>query len=188
MRWDLDELALADGASHALVLVREPWGAQLVARMWALGISRPQAELLYHGVDACVLDERLDALERSGVRDSAAFAAIAPALRDSSRLVGSTLSPDSTERMLPELAYGARCERRIDEDRAGTTIYALTLDAHEHDNVYARDLHAADRWLLSRYPDRPVYLLAPTSAGPGARPRFSRVSIDSLERSWSSER
>src|ERR1051326_9422099 len=47
MRWDADAAAERAGIHHALVLVRESWGAQTVARMWAVGVTLPEAEHLY---------------------------------------------------------------------------------------------------------------------------------------------
>jgi hypothetical protein len=50
--------------------------------------------------------------------------------------------------------------------------------------VYARDLHARDSVLLSRYPSRSVYLVRPPSDGDGALPRFWPISRDSLRADW----
>ncbi|MEP6690391.1 MAG: hypothetical protein ABJD07_04495 [Gemmatimonadaceae bacterium] len=183
MRWDVDSAATKDDVRHSLVLVRESWGAQLMSRLWALGVTRTQSELLYRHIDTCVLEVRVTSLEGGVTRGGAAYQVIAPLLRDSSKLRPSSFSPDTTERVLPDAVYPSKCEQRIDDDRAGTTLYALTLTGHEHDNVYARDLHERDQWLLDRYPGRSVYLLTPTVAT-GPWPKFFRVSRDSLERAW----
>ncbi|HJU90007.1 MAG TPA: hypothetical protein VJ672_11475, partial [Gemmatimonadaceae bacterium] len=101
MRWDAERAAREAGVSDAIVFVRESWGAQLVARMWAIGIPRSETEKLYRGIDACVLEQQVSALESSRVRDTAAFLALRPLLRDSSRVRPSPFSPDTTERFLP---------------------------------------------------------------------------------------
>jgi hypothetical protein len=186
MRWDAAAEAERAGVRDALVLVRESWGAQLMARMWALGIPRTDAERVYRRVDGCALDERIDGLERTAVRGAAALDSLRPLLADSARVVPSTLSPDASERVLPGATYGARCTRRILEDRAGFTLLAPLLLAGDR-NIYARDLHARDTLLLAAYPRRPVVLLRPPSAALGAMPRFERVSRDSLLRAWREE-
>jgi hypothetical protein len=184
MRWDADSAAAASGVRDALVLVRESWGAQLVARLWALGVPRPETELLYRHVDACRLEHAIGALEQRGVRDAAALAALRPLLRDSARTIGSPFSPDTTERLQPGTRYSPRCLARIAEDRAGFTLFPPLLLAHGGGNVYARDLHERDSLLVRAFPGRPIYLLRPATARVGEPPRFYRVSLDSLERAW----
>ncbi|HEX6536775.1 MAG TPA: hypothetical protein VF041_19465, partial [Gemmatimonadaceae bacterium] len=184
MRWDADSAAAASGVRNALVLVRESWGAQLVARLWALGVPRPETELLYRGVDACALDHAVERLERGTARGAVAVAALTPLLRDSALVVGSPASPDTTERYLPGAYYDGRCRARIADDRAGFTLYPPLLLAHGGGNVYARDLHGRDTLLVRAFPDRPLYLLRPASPRIGEPPRFYPLSRDSLERAW----
>ncbi len=185
MRWDPDSAAASSNVRNALVLVKETWGSQLLYRMWAIGVTRTQAEHVYRNIDSCMLEERLRAVEGAGVRGQAAYDSIAPLLRDSLKLTRSYSSPDTTERVLSGYAYSSLCEQRIDDDRAGTTIYAPTLLAHTGGNVYARDLHERDRWLLRQFPGRPLYVL--TAGANEAVPRFHPASRDSLERSWAAE-
>ena len=184
MRWDVDAAARRAGVRDAVVFVRESWGAQLMVRMWARGISHANAQLLYRFVDACALERGLDSLERSGGRDSVARAVMLPLLADSARVVRSPFSADSTERFLPGAPYGPRCVRRVQEDRAGFTVYLPFLVAGGDDVVYARDLHARDSVLLARYPARAVFLVRPSSDRDGEPPRFWRVSRDSLRAAW----
>jgi len=184
MRWDIDAAARRAGVGDAIVFVRESWGAQLMVRMWARGLSHADAQMLYRFVDACALERGLDSLERSGGRDSVARAVMLPLLADSARVVRSPFSADSTERFLPGAPYGPRCVRRIEEDRAGFTVYLPFLVADGDNVVYARDLHARDSVLLARFPSRAVYLVRPSSDSNGARPRFWRVSRDSLRLAW----
>jgi hypothetical protein len=186
MRWDADAAAASAGIDHALVLVRESWGAQSMARLWALGVPRSETELIYRSTDACTLDEHLSSLEAGSVRGAAAYELLRPLFADSARLVGSPFSPDTTERYLPGLAYSPHCVARIDADRQGFTLLLPLLLAHGGDNVYARELGERDSLLLRRYPTRPVYLLHPESTRIGELPHFHALSRDSLLRGWSS--
>ena len=184
MRWDVDSAARAAGVRDAIVFVRESWGAQLMVRLWARGLSHAEAQALYHFVDACALERGLDSLERMDGRDSIARAVMLPLLADSARVVRSPFSVDSTERFLPGAPYGPRCVRRVQEDRAGFTVYLPFLVADGEDVVYARDLHARDTVLLRRYPSRAVFVVRPSSDSEGALPRFWRASRDSLIATW----
>jgi hypothetical protein len=81
-RLPVQALERAYRVSNAIVLVREPWSSQLVARLWALGVPRRETELLTHEVDACRLEEALMSLERAGTRwPRAAAALLAPERR-----------------------------------------------------------------------------------------------------------
>ncbi|HMC55311.1 MAG: hypothetical protein DMD35_07345 [Gemmatimonadetes bacterium] len=186
MRWDVDGAARRAGVRNAIVFVRESWGAQLMVRLWARGLSHAEAQALYHFVDACALERGLSSLERTGGSDSVARAVMLPLLADSARVVRSPFSVDSTERFLPGAPYGPRCVRRVQEDRAGFTVYLPFLVADGENVVYARDLHARDTVLLARYPSRAVYLVRPASDSEGALPRFWPLSRDSLRATWAS--
>jgi hypothetical protein len=183
MRWNADSAAAAAGIENALVLVRESWGAQLVSRLWALGVPRSETELLYRRIDACQLESAIERLENSNVRDTAAVAALRPLLADSARLVGSPFSPDTTEQFLPGSRYSQRCVTRIRDDQGGFTVLTPLLLARGGNNVYARDLHARDTLLLGKYGGRPMYLLK-AGTKVGELPRFFPLSRDSLERAW----
>lgn len=182
MRWDADAAAREAGVRRGLVFVRESWGSQLVARLWALGLTRAQTERLYSRVDACLLEQGLDRLERQGVRGQAAADAFAPLMRDSLRVIPSTLSPDVSERVLPGARYTSRCLRRIADDRRGFTLLTPLMLAGADSTVYARDLHERDTLLLAEHPDRDVWLLRPRDSTSGAPPRFERVARDSVLR------
>jgi hypothetical protein len=184
MRWNADSAAAASGVRDALVFVRESWGAQVVARLWRLGVTRSQTELLYRKVDTCLLEEGVSAVERRGLDGEAAFQALRPLLRDSLRVVQTKFSPDGSQRYLPSARYTVRCARRIEEDRAGFTLLAPLLLARGGNNVYARDLHARDTLLLAQYPQRSVYLLRPMSSEEGAPPQFIPLRRDSILREW----
>jgi hypothetical protein len=156
--------------------------------MWAVGVSHPRAERVYRSVDACALDSAVTALERrrdAGDTTEDAFTALAPLLRDSARVVASPLSPDTTERVLPESRYSRQCVARILDDRAGVALLTPLILARAGDNVYVRDLHARDTLMLSAYPGRPVYLLKPATPDVDALPRFYAAPRDSI---WAAAR
>jgi hypothetical protein len=182
----LDYLAAARRAqvTNALIFVRESWGTQLMVRMWSLGVPRSETELLYGKVDACLLEQRLTTLEHAGARDTAAVAALFPLLVDSARTVKSPFSLDVTERYLPGVAYTATCIQRLSEDRAGFTLLAPLLYRDWGTNVYARDMHERNLALVRRYPNRPVYLLRPTTNAIGAMPQLLPLQRDSLQVAW----
>lgn len=184
MRHDYTAPAARAGVRGALILVRESWGAQLIARMWGLGVSRSETEGIYRTVDTCLLEGAVSRLESSGITGDAALAALLPLTRDSLRLASSTLSPDQTERVLPGTAYGETCRRRILEDRAGYAFLAPVLARDPATNVYARDLHASDTLLLAQYPGRAAYLLRAASSAVGAPLVLEPLNTDSARADW----
>lgn len=186
MRVDLQAMAERQGVRDAIIFVRESWGSQLIARMWALGVPRSETESVYRSVDACILDSAIEQLERSPVRDSAAYRALQPLMADSARLVKGTLSPDKTLRALPGTTYSAACTARVMDDRAGFTIGTSVLAQPPSSNIFARDLHARDTLLLKQYPGRRLYLLRPTSSELGAPLVLERLRPDSLAAAWQS--
>ena len=179
-----DYMAPAAAVTNALIFVRESWGAQLIARLYGLGVTRSEAEALYRTVDACVLEGAVSSLETESVRGTAAMDRLGPLTRDSLRLVNSTLSPDGTERLLPGSTYSPTCQRRILEDRAGYSFFAPLLAGDAGSNIYARDLHARDTLLLVRYPERAVYLQRAVSAESGARLLLEPLKLDSARAEW----
>jgi hypothetical protein len=178
----------APGASlnGALVFVRESWGAQVIARLYALGVSRSESEGLYRTVDTCVLEGAVTALERDSIRGEAAMARLRPLASDSLRLLKTTLSPDGTQRMLPGTMYSAVCQRRILEDRGGYSFFAPLLAIDPGSNIYARELHARDTVLLQRYPGRPVYLLRSRTSDVDSPLYLEPLRLDSARAEWAS--
>jgi len=185
MRLDYVGVARRADVHDALIFVRESWGTQIMARMWALGVPRSETELLYGKVDACLLEQQITTLERGNVRDTSAMSALLPLLADSARVVKSPFSLDVTERYLPGTAYAPTCVARIAEDRAGFTLLAPLLFADWGSNLYARDMHERNVALLRRYPTRPVYLLRPSTNAVGAVPQLYPLRRDSLMGAWS---
>jgi hypothetical protein len=181
LRWDYDAIAAGTGADSAVILVRESWGAQVIARLWALGVSRSFAEVLYRKVDTCGLDRTANVLEAAGITGIAAEAELRPLLVDSARVVASPFSSDPTERVLPGSVYPPVCLQRIAEDRAGYTHFAPALLARDQATRWVRDLHARDTllgavgeiWLLRRVPESDA-----------VEPALVRLNRDSLEAAW----
>lgn len=180
MRVDPSAAAKAD-VRDALVLVQESWGAQLLVRLWAAGVARPDAEVLYRTVDACMLEETLTGLEQSGARGSAALAQLRPLMADSARLIPSDLSPDFTQRRLPGLPYTARCLARLEDDRAGYLLYAPWRVLRDG-NVYARWLPGREAEIAAAFPGRPVYRLRRAGPQVGAALRWERLDVPTASR------
>ena len=190
LKWNADRAAERAGVRNALVLVRESWGAELVARMWALGVPRADADAIYRAADPCRLDLALGAVERDGLtRGAAAAGALAPLRADSTGLVSAAaITGDPSLRLTPGAQYPARCNEKLAANRSGFTLFPPLLLARKHGNLYARDLGARDSLLLREYRGRPVYLLKPVSGAVGAEPVFQRLREDSLLTAWRGER
>jgi len=167
MRTDYSAAARSAGVEGALVFVRESWGAQLVARLWALGVSRPAAAALYSHVDACLLEHGITELERRNVRGGFAERALQPMLADSAKVRATDVSPDTTERMLPGLVYDNECSSHVMADREGYALYPPFLLDNVSGNLYARDFGLRDSVLQRMFPGRASY-------------RVSRAGVDGM--------
>jgi len=196
-RWlDVDQIGRPrspDGRDvrNALIFVRESWESQLVVRMWAQGVSHPDAELFYRWVDACRLDSALSGLEQAGGRGSPvpdATAELWPLLADSLHVSTVALSNGSRLRVDSRVGYSRRCAARLAETQAGVLPLSPYTLFPKDGNVYARDLYEPDTLLLAASPKRSVFLLRPETPDHAAMPRIYPVSIDSLRRAWAAER
>lgn len=177
MRVDHDSVAEQAGAHGALVLVRESWGSQLVARMWGLGVSRPETEFLYPRIDTCRLELLVSALENSDLRDADAGRALAAATADSNTLVASTLSADRSQRVQSGFYYPQVCLDAVGLDRAGFTLFPPAMLARTRGIEYVRDLGSRNQFLLDKHPERPIYLLKPPGPEVGLRPTLTIVGV-----------
>jgi hypothetical protein len=157
MRADYAAEAARAGISNAVVFVKESWGSQLVARMWELGVSRPAVAALYAKVDACVLEHAIRSLENEATRGVQAEGALQVLLADSQRVRASTVSPDTTERMLPGAVYDPECSAQVSADQAGYALYPPFLLDNSSGNVYARDLGSRDSAIVRRFAGRRAY-------------------------------
>ena len=175
-RFDHDAVARRAGVRSAVVLVRESWGAEIVARMWALGVPRSDVEFIYPRVDTCRLDLAVLALETDAVEGSDVTALLRGLTTDSASLQRSTLSPDQSQRVLAGAIYPERCLNRLAMDATGFTIFPPALLAGADDNVYLRDLGPHNSRVLAGLAGRPIYLLKPPGSRIGAMPEFVRVT------------
>ena len=185
-RFDVDSAAAANGVHDALVLVREWWGGQMVARMWSLGVSRTDAEHYYRWNDACRLQSAITATDRDGSGATGLQRRLAPFRADSARLVTNRMNGDSAVRVVPGGPITDVCLRRMAEDSAGFTTYPSLLLARGYGNVYLRDLHARDSVLHPLESHRPIWLLT-QAPEVGAPLRFERIPVDSMLREWQSQ-
>jgi hypothetical protein len=187
LRIDVDSAAAANGVHDALVLVRESWGAQIMARMWSLGISRPDAEHIYRTNDTCRLQATVLGTETDNGNADEFKAKVARLNGDSAQLRTIQDLPDTTVRFIPGLAPLPLCLRRLDEDRSGFTLYPPLMLDHGGNNIYVRELHARDTLIMAEYPGKPIWLLTKTPSV-GSPLRFEKVSIDSMHREWALDR
>ncbi len=185
LRWDPDQAAAQAQVRNALVLVRESWGAELVVRMWAIGVTRPDADAIYRGADPCALDSVLVKLEGAPLPHEERMLQLHALLADSARLVNAeSVTGDPSLRLTPGTRYPTRCIAKIEVNRGGFTLFPPLLLARKFGNVYARDLGPRDSLLIADYPDRPLYLLRPSSGRVGADPAFLPLRRDSLQAAW----
>ncbi len=184
-RWDGDSTAAAAGLTDALILIREPWGAQVIARLWGRGVPHSEAQQLYQQVDTCLLYLTIQDLERSEVTGTAAVAELRPLRRDSAAVATMAGAADSTLRMRPGLGQPGICRRRLREDRMGTQPFAPFLLSGAGGNQFARDLQERNTLLLRTFPGRRVYQMRLTrDAGGATRRTFVPVRPDSALASW----
>ena len=189
MRVNYGQLIARSGVQNALIFARESWGAQLVVRLWALGVSRPATESIYRGTDTCKLEQLVGTLERDGVRGTAAEQRLFVLLAEDSAYVQlSPLTPDGTEHVRPGTLYPPICQQRIEEDRMGFLHYAPLRLVTTGGNIIARDLQARDSLLLAEYPSRPVYLLTRAGIRVDDPLVFIPLSRDSLYAAWRTRR
>lgn len=184
MRLDVEKESRSAGITNALVLVKESWGARLVVRMWALGVSRPFAERVYRNSDACRLELTLAELERdrdagSGTRIRATNDAgdierrLLPLLADSA-LIDRSARSDGVEAVVPGRTPPAQCTGQRESDRLGSS-HLLAFKLARDGNVYARWLPGREAEISGLYPGRPVYLLERTGPEPEAGVRWRPI-------------
>ena len=185
MRLDADAAAEDAGVTDAVVLVRESWAAQLVVRMWALGVSRAESQRLFARMDACALEQLLSRIERQGGNSANFLGAAQSIAATSPRLVRLRSVGDSSVHLTAGAPIAEVCLRRISENQAGFTLFTPLLLAGRSGNLFRRDLHARDSLLLRMHPSRPVYLLVKDTTAAGAL-HLLPVSLDSALVEWRS--
>lgn len=182
MRWNVDEAVRSAGA-QGVILVRESWGAQIVARLRALGVPAEQIEWLYRGQDSCDLELLVADAEAStgAARDSAVAELSRLAYRRNPGVVSLPEAADTSLRWLPGREPAPVCLERFAEMQAGFTLFAPLL-LERTDARFIRDLHARDT-LVIEPGDEPEWLLIGDPVG-GEGPRLVRLDTDSVRRAW----
>ena len=189
-QWELKaDLAAQTRDAHlgrALVFVHEGWGARLMARMWAVGVSRADAEHLLATSDACALELATEAEERHPPADTVGLAARLAAAtpreaRQDLRPRGD-VTRDVTLRFAGASALPAPCVAQAQADSVGMSLYPpfLTLNRVGPDGrvggdvVFVRDLGARNDELRARFGDRTWYRYRPRRSSADTSPSFVR--------------
>jgi hypothetical protein len=177
IRADIGALSRAAGVRDAVVLVKESWGAQVMARLWRLQVPRSDAEQLVRTTDLCTLERTVSSLERDQLRGGAALGRLQPLQRDSALLIRNPYSPDKSQWFRRDVPLTSECVTRVAADQSGFAHLApmrLAADGNE----YVRWLPGRELDIVNLYPGRPVYLLSRTSAEVDAEFVWSRIEIN----------
>ncbi len=156
---------------HAVVVIPDGWGTRLIVRMWALGVPVRRSTRLYEAIDACTLEQALDAaaLDGSGVRRTQLLSTLdsLAAVRRPGVTGGATEDPNLRLPVGAPLAPPCRAE--LARDSIGFLAFApflyLNRPLLDGDIVWARDLGPWNAALFARYPDRRLYRYAPLERG-----------------------
>jgi hypothetical protein len=174
-----DRDAARAGLGHAVVVIPDGWGTRLIVRMWALGVPPRRSTRLYEALDACTMEQALDAAEadRSGGRGAALLATLdsLSGLRRPGVAGGATADPNLRLPVGGPLATPCRAE--LARDSIGFLAFApflyLNRPSLDGDIVWARDLGPWNGPLFARYPGRAFYRYAPRESG--GPPVFTRL-------------
>lgn len=166
-----DREAARMGLRHAVVVIPDGWGTRLIVRMWALGVPPRRSTRIYEAIDACTLEQALDAaaLDESSVRRGALLATLdsLAAMRRPGMAGGATEDPNL--RLPAGRPLAAPCRAELARDSIGFLAFApflyLNRPLLDGDIVWARDLGPWNATLFARYPDRRLYRYAPVERG-----------------------
>jgi len=174
-----DRAAKRAGVHDAVVVVPDGWGSRLVTRMWGLGVSAPRSTRLYAAIDACTLEQALDAAAgdstgRARMRLEATLDSLAAREQPGER---ADLTADPNLRLPPRGPLPEACARELARDERGFLQFSpfLYLDrpSLDGDVVWARDLGPWNGALFAHYAGRAFYRYAPRE--PGGPPEFERL-------------
>jgi len=175
-----DRDARRAGIHRAVVVIPDGWGSRLIVRMWAAGVPVPRSTRLYAAIDACSLEQALDAaaggpVGHGGARLLGALDSLAALHRPGVR-TGATLDPNLR---LPEgEGLAPPCRAELARDASGFLAYAPFLYLNQADLkgdiVWARDLGPWNDALFAHYAGRAFYRYAPSE--PGGPPAFAPLS------------
>jgi len=166
-----DREAARIGLRHAVVVIPDGWGTRLIVRMWALGVPPRLSTRIYENIDACTLEQTLDAAaaDESRARRGALLATLdsLSALLRSGTAGGATEDPNL--RLPVERPLAAPCRAELARDSIGFLGFApflyLNRPLLDGDIVWARDMGPWNAALFARYPDRRLYRYAPVERG-----------------------
>ena len=171
-----DRAARRAGISHAVVVLPDGWGSRLIARMWELGVPPVRSTRLYAAIDACALEQALDAaaLDATGAKRAHLMATLDSLAALDRPGVRYGVTQDPNLRLPPNSTLAPACREELTRDAAGFIEFApflyLNRPGLDGDIVWARDLGRWNAPLFARYPDRALYRYAPLE--PGGEPRF----------------
>jgi hypothetical protein len=176
LKVDLERQVAESSLDRALVFVHEGWGARLMARLWALGVPRTQAEQVLRGSDACALEHWLRGEEARPAADSAGRLGRLAALSTGWTMVRPRpdRTPDSSLRFADDAPFTGECAAELAADEAGVSLYPPFLRLNrpaasgrvDGSVIFVRDLGAHNEVLRERFGDRGWYRYAPRR-GPG---------------------
>lgn len=171
LKTDVGAQVSAAGLTNALVFVREPWRARLMARLRALGVLQFDAEQVLNATDACALQIALDAADASTSTD---LAVRRDRVLAQARAAGVATTPpgangESKLARAPGGPVTPRCRDEAAADTLETMPYAMFLREQRVDAagrlsgpvVYARDLGPRDTLLRREFGDRRWFLYVP---------------------------
>jgi hypothetical protein len=168
------------GVRHAVVVIPDGWGSRLIVRMWAAGVPVRRSSRLYAAIDACALEQALDAAERDGGARAdllATLDSLAALRRPGARGV---VTEDPGLRLPADGRLAEACAREIETDRRGFLVFApflyLNAPGLDGDIVWARDLGPRNAPLFRRYSGRAFYRYAPL--GRGGAPVLTPIAPD----------
>lgn len=155
------------GIANAVVVIPDGWGSRLIVRMWALGVPVWRSNRLYAAIDACTLEQALDAAEG----DPPARGRLLATLDSLAALRRAGLPGDATDdpnlHLLPGVQLPEACTAEIRFDRRGFLAYApflyLNTARLDGDVVWARDMGKRNAPLFARYAGRRFYRYAPST-------------------------
>jgi hypothetical protein len=172
------------GIGNAVVVIPDGWGSRLIVRMWALGVPVRRSNRLYAAIDACTLEETLDAAEAAPPALPRLLATLDSLAARRRPGLPANATDDPNLRLLPGAPLPEACMAEIRFDRRGFLAYApflyLNTSRLDGDIVWARDMETRNAPLFARYAGRRFYRYAPaTHDGP---PIFTPLEPSGVER------
>jgi hypothetical protein len=183
--------SVMDRLPRSLVFIQEHASSRLVRRMWALGVSRPDAARLLRDGDACALLDAVRAEERRGAVDSAGrLQRIERSVTGFGSGAGRPAAPDSLRKADFKAAI-SKCAAELGHDGRiadfisyGPMLLRNRFDAQgriDGQVVYVMDLAERNEVLRSRFGDREWYRWEIPRGSPDSIPKL--VPYDSVTQS-----